>query len=172
MACEPPESKNPLSDPATAKADPRLSGLWVSRKDNQDGYLHIFPGKGASIDLILVMGDKEGAASLHFEGFPSIIGGKTYLNLRKKTGIDRWNDHYEVAPSYIFVRYSFAKDGALSLAYMDDDVVKQAIADKKLAGTTDGTVQITADSAALASFVQKSTDPKLFSELERPFRKR
>jgi hypothetical protein len=172
-ACEPPDSKNPLSDPAAAKPDPRLTGLWISHKNNEDSYLHVVPGKGATVDLVLVVPDKDkGAATLHFTAFPSVIGGKSYLNLRKKSFTDKWSDHFEVSPTYFFVRYSFAKDGALSLAYMDDDVVKQAIAAKSLAGEISPAVKITADSAALAGFIQKSTDPKLFSELETPFRKR
>jgi hypothetical protein len=172
-ACEPPESKNPLSDPAAAKPDARLIGLWVSHKNDEDGYLHIVPAKGAAVDLVLVVPDKDnGAATLHFTAFPSTIGGKTYLNVRKKTFTDKWSDHFEVAPSYFFVRYSFAKDGALSLAYMDDDVVKKAIAARSLAGEVGAAVKITADSAALASFIQKATEPKLFAELEKPFRKR
>ena len=35
------DSKNPLSDPQTSKADERLAGVWRDRSDDGDTYYHV-----------------------------------------------------------------------------------------------------------------------------------
>ena len=51
-----PESENPLSDPAAAKADPRLSGHWIGRLGDADtdSHLHFVPRPGGMTEVLLV----------------------------------------------------------------------------------------------------------------------
>lgn len=166
-SCVPPESVHPLSDPAHQQPDPRLSGTFVGDVNGSRGVLHLFPKTGPFLDLVLVGDDKEkGAVVLTFDAFPSTLGGRTYLNLRRKTFLPPYADGTEIAPAYIFARYEFRKDSALTLWTMDDTLVEQAIK----AGTLEGAVgeralQLTASTAALAAFVVAADDSKLFKLL-------
>ena len=51
-----PASENPLSDPAAARADPRLAGYWIGRlRDSEvDSHLHFVPREGGRSDVLLV----------------------------------------------------------------------------------------------------------------------
>src|SRR6478736_7699380 len=128
VSCVPPESKNPLSDRALAKADPRLTGHFAAHMDDADAVLLLAPKTGASLDLVLVITEKDkGASVLSFDAFPSVIAGKTYLNLRNKDFKGPYAEHFEISAAYTFVRYQFAKDGSITLATMQGDPVKAAI---------------------------------------------
>jgi hypothetical protein len=178
--CVPPESVNPLSDPATAKADPRLAGAFAANLDGGEAWLHFNPREGSAVvDVVLIGYDpRDGAMVLHYEAFPTQIGKYGYLNLRAKKFEDMLETKYARSPNYIFARYEIAKDGALTLSVMDDTPVEKAIGKGEIDGkiskageTTDlGAVTgngtfLTADSAKLAAWVAKSTDPKLFNTL-------
>lgn len=164
VSCGPPRSSHPLSDPAAAKPDPRLVGLWTGLVNGSKATLQVFAKTGASLDLVLVGDDGEkGAAVLTFDAFPSALGGKTYLNLRAKT-FHAWADGFDLSPDYIFARYELTKDGALSLAVMDDAPVKKAVAAKTLAGTVaDDDVTLSASTKDLAEFVRTAKPDELFS---------
>lgn len=177
--CVPPESVNPLSDPATAKADPRLAGAFSATLDGGEAWLHFNPREGSAVvDVILIGYDpRDGAMVLHYEAFPTQIGKYGYLNLRAKKFDDMLETKYTRSPTYIFARYEIAKDGALTLSVMDDTPAEKAIAKGEIAGkiskagddtsglgaVTEGTF-LTADSAKLSAWVAKS-DPKLFNTL-------
>jgi hypothetical protein len=178
--CVPPESVNPLSDPATAKADPRLAGAFSASLDGGEAWLHFNPREGSAIvDVVLIGYDpRDGAMVLHYEAFPTQIGKYGYLNLRAKKFDDMLETKYERSPTYIFARYEIAKDGALTLSVMDDTPAEKAINKGEVQGkiskggeNTDlGTVTgngtfLTADSAKLAAWVAKSTDPALFNTI-------
>lgn len=164
VSCGPPRSTNPLSDPAAAKPDARLLGLWTGQVNGSKATLHVFAKTGASLDLVLVGDDGEkGAAVLTFDGFPSVIGGKTYLNLRAKT-FHAWAEGFDLSPDYIFARYDLAKDGALSLSLMDEATVKKAVAAKKLAGAVaEDDVKLSASTKDLADYVRTAKPDELFT---------
>jgi hypothetical protein len=161
-ACEPPESDHPLSDPASAKPDPRLPGHFFGRVNDADCFVHLVAAGGAAVDLVMVVHEKDkGAFVLHWQGFPTTIGGKTYLNLQRKTFSDRYGEKFDLSPGYIFARYSVAKDGSLTLWSMEEEPLKRALA----AHTLDGEIKndnifLHAPSARLAGFVEK--EEKLF----------
>jgi hypothetical protein len=162
-ACEPPESTQPLSAFAGAKADPRLSGTFTGRVNDADCFVHLMPGKGATTDLVLVVHEKDkGAFTLHWQAFATTVGGKSYLNLQRKTFPDRYAEKFDLSPGFIFARYELEKDGSLTLWTMQEDPLKAAIAAHTLDGVVDGdNVKLRASSAKLAAFVEKS-DAKLF----------
>ena len=178
--CEPPQSVNPLSDPATAKADPRLKGVFVASLDGGEAWLHVNPrAAGPVVDVVLIgHDDQQGAMVLHYEGFATQIGKGSYLNLRAKKFEDILDQRYTLSPMYIFARYEIAKDGALTLSVMDDGPATKAIRKKEIEGklsegglaadsnavTGHGTL-LTADSAKLSAWVAKSTDQELFNAL-------
>ena len=173
VACEPPESKNPISDPHTAKSDPRLLGTWMGHMDQSDCFLHVVPAGGARVDVVLVAPDRaHGAVTLHFSGFASTVGGKSYLNLQRKRFDGRWADKSELEPAWILARYAFGRDGQLTLSYLDDDAVKKHVAAGELEGAVrpDG-VQLTASTASLVAFFEHAHDPKLFVSLGTRFRR-
>ena len=164
VSCGPPRSTNPLSDPAAAKPDARLVGLWTGQVNGSKATLHVFAKTGAAMDLVLVGDDGEkGAVVLTFDGFPSVIGGKTYLNLRVKN-FHAWADGFDLSPDYVFARYDLAKDGTLSLTVMDETTVRKAVAAKKLAGTvTEDDVKVSASTRDLAEYVRTAKPDELFT---------
>ena len=177
--CEPPQSTHPLSDPATAKADPRLKGVFVANLDGGEAWLHFNPrAAGPVVDVVLIgHDDQQGAMVLHYEGFATQIGTGSYLNLRAKKFEDILDQRYSLSPKYIFARYEIRKDGALTLSVMDDGPATKAIRKKEIEGklseggisdenavTGHGTL-LTADSAKLSAWVAKNADPELFNVL-------
>lgn len=167
VSCGPPLSKNPLSDPKTAVADGRLKGLWVGTTGNADATLQLFPKAGAFFDLVLAGDDGDkGAAVVAFEGFPSQIGGKSYLNIRAKKFTGDYGESSEVSDEYIFARYEFAKDGSLTIWAMEDDLVEADVKAGKLEGTiVSGEIRLTASSETLAEYVKNADPAKLFHEI-------
>src|SRR5204863_529921 len=83
--------------------------------------------------------------------FPSVIGGRTYLNLRSKVFKGEFGSDPETFPDYLFARYELAKDGALTLWYLDDtDPLKEALKSGALSGTPGSSTadpRLTGDSA-------------------------
>jgi hypothetical protein len=163
-ACEPPDSDHPLSDPAAAKADPRLSGRFSGKVQDADVVVFLARGQGATIDLVMVVHEKEkGAFDLHWQAFPSTIGGKNYLNLQRKMYTNRYSENFDLSPTYIFARYEIKKDGSLTLWQMQEKLVKEAIADKALEGEVkEDNAKLHAPTARLAAFVEKADPAKLF----------
>lgn len=166
-SCEPPTSKSPLSDPATAKADPGLSGVFRGVVGDAPAMLHFVPSRGPLVDVVVVgVDDDKGAVVLHYEAFPTRLGDKTYLNLRAKRFRGAYATEVELADEYIFVRYALAPDGTLGLWAMNPEPAEASVGKGALAGTiVDGQVRLTGDSAAVAAFVRGAEDAALF----RPF---
>lgn len=168
-SCKPPKAKHPLSDPAQAKPDPRLAGLWsgTMERGRAPVMLYAVQRSGALLDLVLFGDDGErGAAVLHFEAFPTVLGGKTYLNLRHKVLLGEYGETPQVDAEYLFARYELAGDGSLKLSLMDEDAIKKAVADKRLEGSEEaGAVMITAGTPQLSEFVRKADPARLFSRV-------
>ncbi|MEE8516848.1 MAG: hypothetical protein V3T02_09450, partial [Alphaproteobacteria bacterium] len=49
-----PETVHPLADPAQAKVDSRLIGLWSARIDNEDVFLHFIPRSDGWTEIVTV----------------------------------------------------------------------------------------------------------------------
>jgi hypothetical protein len=171
-SCDPLHSKNPLSDPKTAVADARLPGVWAGRMgEDAEATLTIVPKEGAEFDVILLGNDApKGAVVLSFEGFPSTVAGKTYWNLRAKKFIGDYADKTQLSDDYIFIRYDLAKNGTLTLSYMDDDFVKASVK----AGTLEGAIAekspltLTASTEKLGGYfgsLSGADDAKVFKSL-------
>jgi hypothetical protein len=164
-SCKPPRSHHPLSDPAQAKADTRLPGLWSGKTpDGEAAFLYVVQRSGALVDLVLLGDDGDkGAAVLHYDAFPTVLDGKGYLNLRRRSFKGEYGEGPQVDSEYIFARYQVSRDGTLTLAVMEDDPVEEAVKAGTLEGKIeDGEVALSADSDHLADFVRRSDGAKLF----------
>lgn len=167
VSCAPSESVNPLSDPNGAKADARLEGLWAGQDDDgETNFFHFSHKEDGTADLVLVIpNDKDGAGVLHYELFTTVLDGSSYMNLRAKSSPDPLNAPYTIAPVYIFAKYELDKDAALTIWYMDDELVRKAIDSDLLDGTTEGKVRTSATTDKLAAFVRSADPAKLFVQL-------
>lgn len=169
-SCDPATSDKPLSDVKSAKIDGRILGAWRGTLDKRAVYLHVSAHKdGNQMDLVLVgETDGQGNAVMHYQGHATVVGANTYLSLRAKSFPNPLTDDYVLAPQYIFVKVDVAKDGGVSLAWMDDKPVSEAIAAGKLKGTKS---TIADDADNIIAFIAAS-DPKiLWSPLATTFRK-
>ena len=80
------DSKNPLSDPQTSKADERLAGVWLDRGSDGDVYFHVgHAGDKFPASMMRVVGIKHRKGmwrpAEEYLVFPTFIGDKTYLNV-------------------------------------------------------------------------------------------
>jgi hypothetical protein len=166
LSCEPPKSKNPLSDPKTATAEPRLAGTWGGRVGGDaEVTLSVYPREGALFDVILLGSDgAKGAVVLAFEGFPSVLGARKYWNLRSKKWAGEYGEHPTVSDSYIFVRYELPKDGSLVLWQMDDAPAVAAVKAGILEGSVleKDSVLLSAESEKLVAFLATPEGEKSF----------
>lgn len=145
-SCDPASFKNPLTDPAKAKVDGKLTGTWGGRDESTEFVLFVQPTQQGKVDVTLVgRGTNDGVAHMTWRGMTSTVGGKNYLNLQEKFFTDNWGNKYEVKPDYIVVRYELAGD-TLKLNYLDGD---------GLNALDGGVAALTADTAGVAATIEK-----------------
>lgn len=170
-ACKPPKFVHPLLPLTQAKADERLAGTWRGRtvEGSDPVVLYVVQRAGALVDVVLLGDDGEkGAVNLHFEGFPTSLDGRTYLNLRRKTFAAEYGEKPQVDKLYLLVRYELAADGSLTLSLLEEEPLKKAVKTGALAGKLEGDdVTVTAESGQLAAFFRKGDPAKLFAAFAR-----
>jgi hypothetical protein len=161
-SCGPPESENPLSDPASAARDDALLGVWTFQtEDGATGYAHIVAAPEGRTDLVFVFHDaKKGADVSAFTFFTTAAGGRTYMNAQERA---RDKPGPKPDSGYVFARYEIAKDGALALALMDEGEAAKAVEAGRVKGTvTRGEagslvkVRLTDSSAGLEKFAREA----------------
>jgi hypothetical protein len=181
------DSKNPLSDPQTSKADERLVGVWRGR--NEDGDL-IYYHVGRVSDK-LPQGVMWAVCVKHKDGrveppgqwliFPTTLGGKTYLSVTEGTEqrVKLWEEKgwQPKADDYYFVLKYQIDGGKLSLWQMDRDAKERAIKGGKIKGVVErkknqfvGRIAFTDTTENVARFVAGAGDglfPKEWLRLER-----
>ncbi len=177
LGCEHVTSRHPLATLENAKPDVRVLGLWLYREDpkSRDRILiDITPADGAMLDIAILGRETDGARLARCNGFPSIVGGRTYLNVRCKGLFE----NEEGREPYDIVRYEVVPGHTLELWYMNAVPVKDAITAGTLAGElhcapegTDGSglhlepscdPTLTSATAELARFVARTSPQKLF----------
>jgi len=168
-----PESLHPLSDPARAKVDARLVGLWASQKDNGDVLLHFIPRSDGWMEIVMVSyrnGRTAGRWSV-FRMFPSHIDGRDYMNLRFVA------EATELATSkrFTLIRYRLSRDGALTAWSMSEAATRSAIKAGLKGSVGEGRfgddVLIEAKGAELAALLRRGNVEKLFDNKAGPFRR-
>ena len=168
-----PESVHPLSDPAQAKVDVRLVGLWSARKDNEDAFLHFIPRSDGWTEIVMVSyrnGREAGDWSI-FRMFPSRIDGRDYMNVRF---IAETAERAE-SKRFVLARYHLSRDDVLSIWSMSGPAGRSAIeaglegSIRKSAFGDD--ILIEAKSEDLAEFLRGSDIEELFDNMVGPFRR-
>jgi len=115
------DSKNPLSDPLTSKADERLAGVWRDRSGGGEVYFHVgHAGEKFPVCMMRVVGIKHSKGNVErpFEClvFPTVLGDRTYVNVVvgtdekpiKNMDYNGWNAAN--VPSYMLYKYKFDGD--------------------------------------------------------------
>jgi hypothetical protein len=173
------DSKNPLSDPKTSKADERLVGVWRQPGgDGDDSYVgHAGERFPNNVMRIVVVNNSNGELGTPDEylAFTTVIGDKTYLNLVRDgdnkvvTRLDREGWKAAAVDCYTFLRYKFDGD-KLVMWIMDEQAMQKAIQSGKIKGVTKPfeSPLFTDSTANLARFVAEAGD-SLWNTKE-PFR--
>lgn len=153
-SCDPAQFKNPASDPAKIKSDPKLTGTWVAHDAKTEFTFFAQEREDHHVDLLLVgRSADDGVSSIAWDAFPSAIGGKTYLNLREKVFSDSFGNKYTLKPPFMLVRYELTGE-TLSLSYLSQE-----------AAEADGGVPFEGDTASVAAALVK-LPPKAFSHFQ------
>ena len=163
------DSKNPLSDPQTSKADERLVGVWRDRSDDGDTYYHVgHAGEKFPAIMMRVVMIKHSKGEVEppgeFLAFPTVIGDKTYLNVvigkddKLIKSLDDKGWKAAEVENYLLLKYQFDGDKLLMLG-IDGDAKKKAIKDGKVKGTVDdNSAKFTDTTENVARFVTESGD--------------
>lgn len=176
-----PESKNPLSTPATSVIDSRLEGIYVARRDKKDDdlaawHFHYRGENGANgqvrvtpwLDILSI--ELQKAGGLKGESYRALathLGGRDYLSF-VVVGADK--DKGKVS-LFSFARYEVNWSGELRVWIIDQDAVAAAIRAGKIKGTVEvnkklktENVMLTDSTDHLAAFVAASDPAKLFKD--------
>jgi len=144
------DSKNPLSDPAQSKPDPRLAGVW--RWKDPSGvveYYHVGRAGGKLPDSVTQLigvthhGDGHLTGSAVVLMFPAVLGNTAFLNVgmegsnHQQGAVDRlkregWTPG--VLESYSIFKYRVEGD-AILLWQMTAVAMKQAVTSGKIKGS-------------------------------------
>ncbi len=136
------DSENPLSDPKTAKLDERLAGIWREVGKDHTTYYHIGQARGklskGVMLVVSVLHAKGEVSPLEYLAFPTVLGGKNYLNVihlpERELGmvLEGKYDWSEIS-HYMILQYHVDGD-KLSAWSMDAKAKTKAIKDGKIKG--------------------------------------
>jgi hypothetical protein len=151
------DSKNPLSDPAQSKPDPRLAGIWrVVNEDGDTSYCHVGRAGDKLPPSVMVAvcvthtkdGKVEGGGQMLL--FPTVLGNTPYLNVAGCSNGDNASHLTKMQQegwkpglleSYSICKYRIDGDKLL-LWLMAEAAKKQAIASGKIKGSLVGPTKI------------------------------
>jgi len=170
-------SKNPLSDPHASKPDNRLLGVWRCQNDSGDVTDYhvshagkIFPDSVMRVVAIRRVQGKEQPPE-EFLVFPTVLGGKTYLNFVGGNGylvygdlpdkdrkpvklIEEKGRQADLVERYIFLKYEVNGD-KLVVWLIDKDGQERAIKSGKVKGKA---ADFTDTTENVARFVTEAGD--------------
>ena len=163
------DSKNPLSDPQTSKADERLAGVWLNRGGDGDVYYHAgHAGDKFPACMMRVVGIKHSKGNVEPAGefliFPTILEDKTYLNVvigrddKLVKSLDEKGWKAAAVDNYTLYRYEFEGDNLL-LYGIDEQAKQKAIESGKITGTVENnSAKFTDTSENVARLVKDAGD--------------
>ncbi len=168
-----PESIHPLADPAQAKADSRLAGLWSIRVDNEDMFLHFIPRSDGWTEIVSVSHSKnnESGEWTVFRMFPTRIDGRDYMNVRFIA------EAKEISTSkrFYLARYQLSQDGALTMWSMKRKpaiaAIKGGLRGSVKKGAFVDEVILKANTAELVEFLHRADVETLFGHKIGVFRR-
>jgi hypothetical protein len=163
-----PESRNPIAPPTAAVADARVLGIWVAQIEDEVVYLHILQDKENIYDVVSVSHrpDGSGATDL-YEGYIVKIGDRPFANLQPVGDTDAEGN--EPAPAYFFASYELEGSDQLTVRYLAEQPLIDAIAAGKLTGevTEDQlgrNILLTDEPARIAAFLAAADPATLFDQ--------
>ena len=168
-----PESIHPLSDPAQAKVDARLVGLWSARKDNEDALLHFIPRPDGWTEIVMVSyrNDREAGEWSVFRMFPSRIDGRDYMNVQFIAEAAERSK----SKRFLLARYHLSQDDALTIWSMSGPsavfAIKAGLKGSVRKGQFGDDILIEAKPAELAEYLRRSDIEELFDNSVGPFRR-
>jgi hypothetical protein len=163
-----PESRNPIAPPTAAVADPRVLGIWVTQIEDEVVYLHVLRDKENIYDLVSVSHrpDGSGATDL-YEGYIVKVGDRAFANLQPVG--DSNAEGNDPAPTYFFVSYDLDGNDELTVHYLAEQPLIDAIAAGNLTGevTQDQlgrNILLTDEPARIAAFLAAADPATLFDQ--------
>jgi hypothetical protein len=174
-----PESKNPLSTPATSTIDQRLEGIYVHRtekgaEDLEGWHFHYRGAKAGAdgqarttpwLEVLDIGHPKEGGlAGEAYRVLTTHLGGHDYMSFIQLGSVGG----KQKTSLYSFARYEVNWSGTIRVWLVDSKVLAEAINAGKLRGTVKpqkfgADVLVTDTTERLAAFVAASDPAKLFS---------
>jgi len=140
------DSKTPLSDPQTAKADNRLVGVWRWRGENGEvTYYHVgHAGEKFADSMMRIVSIKHDQGKVEppeeYLAFPTVLGGKTYLNVvvdqKQVKKLDETGWKTDVVDRYALFKYQ-VDGGKLVVWLIDEDAKERAIKSGKVKGVVE-----------------------------------
>ncbi|SPD75457.1 hypothetical protein PITCH_A630002 [uncultured Desulfobacterium sp.] len=158
-----PYSENPLTAPGEQGLDQKIMGSWYYHDRDETVFLHIGKdSKTKGLRLVMAEFHKDNEIVVYvFVGHTSLVGDKTYLNLR-------WDQPDEQDKGYLFAKYNM-KGEQLGLGLIRADSVETAIREGKIRGKIgegeEASVIITDSPERLRGFFQKH-DKELFEQIQ------
>lgn len=126
-----PRSERPLSDPATARPDPRLLGTWIGRNVDGEGpvWLHFVEGEKFATEIVMVCPEAgKGADTSFYVMHPTLTVRHSYMNVRSfvptnllslKVGEDL---KYPKPEGYLLCKYEITSEGILKIWLLNEDI--------------------------------------------------
>lgn len=155
--------QRPLTDPAKATVDPTLLGRWqLTEEDGERVEVTIAADGEHAVRIDVSSSKPNGAADTDsYKAHTSLIGEQRYLNVLEATPS-------LAARGFLLVKYAIAKEDELRVSLLNEEAVKKAITDGRLAGIVEvdsqfGDATITAAPASMAEFVLQH-DTELFPD--------
>jgi hypothetical protein len=170
--CYPPVTSSPVGTTAGAKDDPTLTGTWKGTdSEKKVTYLHFLPRPQSDEKMAILVPSGGEMADLMIVTFSTArFGSFGYMNVRfaKSDG----KPIEDQPPGTVPVLYRLDAKGALTLALMDEKLVKDAVKAHRLKGTfektigggDDGDVTITETPAALDRLFAAPSVTTLFAK--------
>ena len=145
------ESRHPLSDEKTSKIDERLIGTWQADKMVWRVKKEPDAKNALEAEIKDENGTSQRAALRHHRQ------GKA---IHDPNGFRQGGANKDRKEPYDIYQYRFVDNDTVEVRGMDGDVLRKAIAEKKLAGTTpkDAAPTITASSAEIARYLEAHAD--------------
>jgi hypothetical protein len=161
-----PESRNPIAPPSAGFADSRVLGTWVTRIEDEIVYLHILQGDDNIYDLLTVSHRPDGGGATDlYQGYLVKVGDRAFANLQPAGGAAV--DGGEPEPAYFFASYEIEGADGLTVRFLAEQPVIDAIAAGTLAGevtedTLGRNILLTDDPARIAAFLALADAATLF----------
>jgi hypothetical protein len=173
QACLPPATTHPVGTTTGLRNDPALTGLWRGKladgdNDERDVYFHFLPKLDSSITVVLVQaGSKPDGDWMVVSATTSVIQTSHFLNATL-THTENKSDDGDVTPNSFPMLYRYDGPHRLTLYFLDEDAVKDAIKSGVIRGTVTpgamGDATVTADAKTLDAFMASKRGLVLFSK--------